>query len=68
MKNLFFIFLGSYMDNRVKISNDNVSIKRDESKCINCGSCQSVCKYAQSVYGYYDNSLDEPICIKLWTV
>ena len=30
---------------RVPIEKDNPSICRDESKCISCGACKSVCKF-----------------------
>lgn len=52
-------------DKRVPIEPDNVSIKRDDSKCILCGSCRSVCKFKQGVYSYYnlENTNDQAICI-----
>ena len=49
---------------RVPISLNNPSIQRDDSKCILCGACKSVCKYAQAVYGNYEIDLEkEPVCI-----
>ena len=39
---------------RVPIEEDNPSIYRDESRCINCGACKNVCKFNVGVYGFYD--------------
>ncbi len=52
-------------DVRVPINEDSVSIKRDNTKCILCGNCRSVCKYVQGVYGRYDleKTEDYAICI-----
>lgn len=51
-------------DKRVPIELDNPSIKRDNSKCILCGACKSVCKFSQGVYGNYDvGNTKEAICI-----
>ena len=52
-------------DVRVPINLDNVSIKREDAKCISCGNCRSVCKYSQGVYGRYDlkETDDYAICI-----
>lgn len=52
-------------DKRVPIELDNVAITRDESKCILCGSCRSVCKFKQGVYSFYnlENTCDRAICI-----
>lgn len=54
-----------FSDVRVPIEEDNLSICRDESKCIKCGACKSVCKYSLSVYGYYnlEDTGDKAICI-----
>lgn len=54
-----------FNDVRVPIEDDNLSICRDESKCIKCGACKSVCKYSLSVYGYYklEDTGDNAICI-----
>lgn len=53
-------------DVRVPINADSVSITRDDSKCILCGSCRSVCKFSQGVYGKYslEDTLDKAICIE----
>jgi len=53
-------------DVRVPINSDSVSIKRDDSKCILCGNCRSVCKFNQGVYGRYDleKTFDKAICIE----
>lgn len=50
---------------RVPIEEDNPSIYRDESKCINCGACKNICKFNVSVYDYYklENTNDKAICI-----
>lgn len=52
-------------DVRVPINSDSVSIKREDTKCILCGNCRSVCKYSQGVYGRYDltETNDYAICI-----
>lgn len=54
-----------FVDIRVPIASDNVSICRDESKCIKCGLCKKVCENYVGVCGTYDLSQtnDEPICI-----
>lgn len=54
-----------FSDVRVPIEEDNLSICRDESKCIKCGACKSVCKFSLSVYGYYklEETGDRAICI-----
>lgn len=38
---------------------------RDDSKCILCGACKSVCKFGQGVYGNYslEQTGDKAICI-----
>lgn len=50
---------------RVPIELDNKSIIRDDSKCVLCGACKSVCKFSQGVYGKYDleKTNDQAICI-----
>lgn len=47
---------------RVPINKDNISITRDISKCISCGTCKSVCKYSSCVYEKYEIK-KEPVCI-----
>ena len=53
-------------DVRVPINSDSVSITRNDSKCILCGGCRSVCKFVQGVYGRYDleKTNDRAICIE----
>ena len=53
-------------DVRVPINIDSVSITRDDSKCVLCGSCRSVCKFIQGVHGRYDleKTNDKAICIE----
>lgn len=55
----------SNIDKRVPIELDNVSICRDETKCILCGACKGICKFAQGIYGNYDleKTDDKAICI-----
>ncbi len=50
---------------RVPIEEDNPSIYRDESRCINCGACKNVCKFNVGVYGFYDleKTDNKAICI-----
>lgn len=50
---------------RVPIESDNLCIKRDDSKCVLCGACKSVCKFQQGVYGNYnlEQTGDKAICI-----
>ena len=50
------------MENRVRISEKNVSIVRDESKCISCGICSRVCKDKMSVMNTYTHE-EAPLCI-----
>lgn len=51
-------------DKRVPIEIDNPCIMRDDSKCILCGACKSVCKFGEGVYGFYDleKTGDTAIC------
>lgn len=49
-------------DKRVPINKDNISITRDIDKCINCGTCKSVCKYSSCVYERYKMK-DDSVCI-----
>lgn len=53
------------IDVRVPINSDSLAIKRDNSKCILCGNCRSVCKYSQGVYERYEleENNDRAICI-----
>ncbi len=52
-------------DVRVPINEDSLSITRDDTKCILCGNCRSICKFEQGVYGNYDleKTGDRAICI-----
>ena len=54
-----------FSDVRVPIEEDNLSICRDQSKCIKCGACKSVCKFSLGVYGFYklEETGDRAICI-----
>lgn len=51
---------------RVPIETDNVSIKRTEEKCIQCGQCKRVCEDSIAVLGTYDlaRTEDKAICIQ----
>lgn len=49
------------VDKRVPVLEESLSIIRDNSKCILCGSCKGTCKFSQGVYGFYDPK--NPICI-----
>ncbi len=49
-------------DKRVPINKDNISITRDIDKCINCGTCKSVCKYSSCVFERYKIKEDS-VCI-----
>ena len=50
---------------RVPIELDNVSIVRDEAKCIKCGKCRDVCKLDINVLGRYnfDMTGGKAICV-----
>lgn len=50
---------------RVPIDTDNVSIQRNEEKCIKCGQCKNICKDYISVLGTYEleKTGDKAICI-----
>ena len=50
---------------RVPIDADNVSIRRNEDKCIKCGQCKNICKDYITVLGNYDleKTGDKAICI-----
>ena len=39
---------------RIAIDDNNLSIERDDAKCILCGQCIEVCKNVMSVYGTYE--------------
>ena len=49
----------------VPIANDNVSIKRDLSKCIQCKECKNICDNEITVGRMYDlqKTKFNPICI-----
>lgn len=53
------------LDVRVPIEADNVSIMRDEEKCIKCGMCRNVCANDIGVHGTYtfDQTGGKAICI-----
>lgn len=50
---------------RVAISEDNVSIVRDENKCIKCGECARICNDFVSVNNNYNlnKTNGNPICV-----
>lgn len=53
------------LDVRVAIEADNEAIVRDESLCIKCGQCKTICQEKISVHGFYslENTKDTAICI-----
>lgn len=53
------------MDIRVPIECDNLSIQRDEEKCIKCGQCKNICQDYIGVHGTYslEDTLDRAVCI-----
>ena len=55
----------SLIDIRVPMAEDNPAVAFDAAKCVQCGSCKSVCKRMISVNGYYDlaKTGDVPICV-----
>ncbi|MEG0874393.1 MAG: [FeFe] hydrogenase, group A [Clostridiales bacterium] len=49
---------------RVPLDPENISVVRDDKKCVLCGQCLEVCQNVQTVYGSYELPvLDEFICI-----
>ncbi len=50
---------------RVPIERDNVSIFRDEDKCIKCGQCRDMCRDYIGVLGHYslEATGDRAVCI-----
>lgn len=56
--------MDKYSDVRVPISDDNVSICRNEEFCVKCGACKNICKFNVGVYDNYDlEKVDKAICI-----
>lgn len=53
------------LDVRVAIETDNEAIVRDESLCIKCGQCKTVCQEKISIHGFYslEDTNDTAICI-----
>lgn len=53
------------LDVRVAIEADNEAIVRDESLCIKCGQCKTVCQEKISIHGFYslEDTNDTAICI-----
>lgn len=54
-----------FTDIRIAIEKDNISITRDESKCIKCGQCKRVCTEDIAVGKMYDlnETGDTAVCI-----
>ncbi|CUH94820.1 putative secreted protein [Propionispora sp. 2/2-37] len=49
---------------RVPLDMANLSIERDDTKCILCGQCLEVCRNVMGVYGYYDLPVKrEIVCV-----
>ena len=49
---------------RVPLDPANVSLVRNDEKCILCGQCLEACEKVQSVFGYYELPvIDEFICV-----
>lgn len=48
---------------RVNISENNLSIKRDNDKCIKCGECARICSKIESINNNNINKSKEPICV-----
>ena len=50
---------------RVPIEEDNPSIERDDSLCIECGMCKNVCQNDINIYGNYslEKTNDIAICV-----
>lgn len=55
--------MDKFCEIRVPIAHDNLSIKRNENKCVLCGRCKDVCKKKMSVDGHYDYDKNDIICI-----
>ena len=51
----------AHVKGRIAIAANNVSIERNDSKCILCGQCIEVCKNVMSVYGSYELPLKKDI-------
>ncbi len=49
---------------RVPLDPENVSLVRNDEKCILCGQCIEACEKVQSVFGYYELPVhDDFICV-----
>ena len=48
---------------RVPIAENNICIKRDDKKCINCGACKGICMSRIGVFGHYDMQHENIRCI-----
>lgn len=49
---------------RVAIDENNISIQRDESKCVKCGECARICSKYESVNNNYKlSNSKQPICV-----
>ncbi len=55
-----------FLDRRVPIASDNISIVQDLAKCKNCSLCRRACAIDAGVFDYYDLTTngDNPICIQ----
>ena len=53
----------------VPIAKDNISIEKDDKKCIECGYCRRVCNNEITVGRMYDLGVTgKPICINCGNV
>lgn len=56
--------LPAQVKGRVPLDPDNISLIRNDEKCILCGQCLEACEKVQSIFGYYELPVhDEFICV-----